>query len=197
MSRHVADTTQNAAVWATKSTRRHPTCGAKFIIIPVIVHYIMDKLHPEKLLGPDVVLRVNMIHYLTRIGYGMTKAPTVQIHPAITIIAIRPTIHSYIQRRRRTLCHKGLAKQIVNDERGVVKWVWISINNDSPPHRHRLQTRCFRVGLGFGDFYSIATVVCGKEAMGSWWQDNKSWEPKAKTFKPLASQSKDSSKLPL
>ena len=90
-----------------------------FITIPVIVHYIMDKLHPEKLLGPDVVLRVNMIHYLTRIGYGMTKAPTVQIHPAITIIAIRPTIHSYI--RRRTSCHKGLAKQIVNDERGVVK----------------------------------------------------------------------------
>jgi len=29
VSRHVADTTQNVAVWATKSTRRHPTCGAK------------------------------------------------------------------------------------------------------------------------------------------------------------------------
>ena len=25
--RHVADTTQNVAVWATKSTCRHPTCG--------------------------------------------------------------------------------------------------------------------------------------------------------------------------
>jgi len=29
VSRHVADTTQNVTVWATKSTRRHPTCGAK------------------------------------------------------------------------------------------------------------------------------------------------------------------------
>ena len=29
VSRHVADTTQNVAVWATKLTRRHPTCGAK------------------------------------------------------------------------------------------------------------------------------------------------------------------------
>ena len=29
VSRHVADMTQNVAVWATKSTRRHPTCGAK------------------------------------------------------------------------------------------------------------------------------------------------------------------------
>jgi len=29
VSRHVTDTTQNVAVWATKSTRRHPTCGAK------------------------------------------------------------------------------------------------------------------------------------------------------------------------
>jgi len=29
VSRHVADTTQNVAVWATKSSRRHPTCGAK------------------------------------------------------------------------------------------------------------------------------------------------------------------------
>jgi len=44
---------------------------------------------------------------------------------------------------------------------------------------------------GFGDFYSIATVACSKEAMGSRWQDNEFWEPKAKTFKPLASQSKD------
>ena len=29
VSRHVANMTQNVAVWATKSTRRHPTCGAK------------------------------------------------------------------------------------------------------------------------------------------------------------------------
>ena len=29
VSRHVADTTQNVAGWATKTTRRHRTCGAK------------------------------------------------------------------------------------------------------------------------------------------------------------------------
>ena len=29
MSQHVADTTQNVAIWATKTTRRHPTYGAK------------------------------------------------------------------------------------------------------------------------------------------------------------------------
>ena len=29
VSRHVADTTQNVTVLATKSTRRHPICGAK------------------------------------------------------------------------------------------------------------------------------------------------------------------------
>ena len=29
--RHVTDTTQNVAVWATKTTRRHPTYGAKAV----------------------------------------------------------------------------------------------------------------------------------------------------------------------
>ena len=38
-------------------------------------------------------------------------------------------------------------------------------NNDSPPHRHRLQNEMLQGG--FGDFYSIATVACGKEAMAS------------------------------
>jgi hypothetical protein len=28
----VADTTQNVAIWATKTTRRHPTYGAKAIV---------------------------------------------------------------------------------------------------------------------------------------------------------------------
>ena len=40
-----------------------------------------------------------------------------------------------------------------------------SSNNDSPPHRHRLQNEMLQGG--FGDFYSIATVACGKEAMAS------------------------------
>ena len=31
VSRHVANMTQNVAVWATKSTCRHPTCGAKLL----------------------------------------------------------------------------------------------------------------------------------------------------------------------
>ena len=42
---------------------------------------MMEKLYPEILGGQNLVL--NIIHYLTRIGYGMTKAQTVHIHPAI------------------------------------------------------------------------------------------------------------------
>ena len=40
-----------------------------------------------------------------------------------------------------------------------------SSNNDSPPHRHRLQNEMLQGG--FGDFYSIATVACGNAAMVS------------------------------
>jgi len=36
VSRHVADTTQNVAVWATKTTRRHPTQRVKCVSTKVV-----------------------------------------------------------------------------------------------------------------------------------------------------------------
>ena len=54
-----------------------------YFAIPLIVHSLVDKLEPHKLFGSNDGLKVNMIHYLTRIGCGMTKAPNLHIHPAI------------------------------------------------------------------------------------------------------------------
>ena len=96
-----------------------------------------------------------MIHYLTRISNWIwnDKIPNhSQLCKYILLLqffAIRPTIHSYIWRRRRTSCHKGFGEANSKWRARCSKMgVESSSNNDSPPHRHRLQTRCFWVGLG-------------------------------------------------
>lgn len=53
-----------------------------YVIIPILVHNLVDKLHPDKLVKHND-LKVNMIHFMTQVGYGMRKTPSIQIHPAV------------------------------------------------------------------------------------------------------------------
>jgi len=53
-----------------------------YFIIPILIHILIDKLHPDKLAKHDD-LKINIIHILTRVAYGMRKTPSVQIHPTV------------------------------------------------------------------------------------------------------------------
>lgn len=54
-----------------------------YFITPLLVHTLVDKLQPtEKLLVTNNT-KMNMIHALTRVAYGMKKNPSVQLHPAV------------------------------------------------------------------------------------------------------------------
>ena len=50
-----------------------------YFIIPLLVHCLVDKVNPNKLHGSKPDLKVNIIHYLTRIECG-TKAPNLHTH---------------------------------------------------------------------------------------------------------------------
>lgn len=65
--------------------------------IPLIVNSLVDKLEPHKRFGSNDGLKVNMIHYLTRIGCVMTKAPNLHIHPAINHYCNQAKDSVYIQ----------------------------------------------------------------------------------------------------
>lgn len=54
-----------------------------FLIIPLIVHTLVDKLQPTEKLLVGNNTKVNIIHALTRVAYGMRKNPSVQLHPAV------------------------------------------------------------------------------------------------------------------
>jgi len=68
-----------------------------FFIIPLIVHSLVDKLNPHKGFGSNVGLKVNMIHYLTRVGCGTTKAPNLHIHQAINNYCNQANTADYTQ----------------------------------------------------------------------------------------------------
>ena len=63
-----------------------------YLLIPIIVSNLFDKLYPEKL-----TLKVNIINYLTRVGYSMQKTPNVQLHPAIYHYCAEATSTGYNQ----------------------------------------------------------------------------------------------------
>jgi hypothetical protein len=83
-------------------------------------------------------------------------------------------------RRRKNVIHiYNQAKQVSR-----VLGVESSSNNDSPPHRHRLQTRCFRVGLGI--FILLLRWRAARWLRRPRWQ-HELWKLEAKNaFKPLA-----------
>ena len=68
-----------------------------YLIIPLLVHKLVDKLQPtdDLLVANDT--KVNMIHALTRVAYGMRKNPSVQLHPAVYHYCTEANVTEYTQ----------------------------------------------------------------------------------------------------
>jgi len=71
--------TNDTYVQSGKKSLNINSCNMNgYLLIPIIVTNLIEKLHPDKL-----TLKINIIHYLTRVVYGMRKTQSVLIHPAI------------------------------------------------------------------------------------------------------------------
>lgn len=79
------DLTYNPTYTATTKTSRSIDSSHVngFFIIPLLVHKLVEKLQPPDNLLVGNETKVNMIHALTRVAYGMKKNPSVQLHPAV------------------------------------------------------------------------------------------------------------------
>jgi hypothetical protein len=69
-----------------------------YLIIPGMVYLLSTKLQKKVLndqLGAD--LELNLIHYITRFGYGMRRGPHVTIHGACSRYTTLPDTTNYIQ----------------------------------------------------------------------------------------------------
>jgi hypothetical protein len=69
-----------------------------YLIIPGMVYLLSTKLQKKVLndpLGAD--LELNLIHYITRFGYGMRRGPHVTIHGAYSRYTTLPDTTNYIQ----------------------------------------------------------------------------------------------------
>lgn len=68
-----------------------------YFIIPLLVHTLVDKLQPPDNLLVANGTKVNMIHALTRVAYGMKKNPSLQLHPAVYHYCPEANVTEYTQ----------------------------------------------------------------------------------------------------